>query len=99
MADLADRLRSAANRCTRINSDVALLCERALDAAMEIDRIHATVEQLRGENNTLAGILRDADKVLETIEPESSYEGLLLSDLRMKIAYAVAPYKREGTLL
>jgi hypothetical protein len=38
MADLAARLRSAANRCARVNADVALLCERALDAAMVLDR-------------------------------------------------------------
>lgn len=30
---LAQRLRHAANRCTRVNSDVALLCEHALSAA------------------------------------------------------------------
>lgn len=40
MADFASRLRSAANRCTRVNADVALLCEMALDAAMELDRIN-----------------------------------------------------------
>jgi hypothetical protein len=30
---IARRLRDAANRCTRINSDVAILCEHALAAA------------------------------------------------------------------
>lgn len=40
MADLASRLRAAANRCARVNSDVALLCERALDAAMYLDRMN-----------------------------------------------------------
>jgi hypothetical protein len=73
--------------------------DRLAELARENERLALRLIDLTGENNTLAGILREADKVLETIEPESTYEGLLLSDLRMKIAYAVDPYKREGTLL
>lgn len=36
---LSERLRGAANRCTRYNADVALLCEAALEAAQQLDRM------------------------------------------------------------
>lgn len=39
-AAIVTRLRAAANRCTRRDADVALLCEHALDAAMELDRLY-----------------------------------------------------------
>lgn len=44
--ELAERLRSAATRCTRHDADVALLCEHALRAA----------EWLEGEAEDLAGL-------------------------------------------
>ena len=59
----------------------------------------SVVDELRGECNVLAGILRDCDAVLETIVPENDDEAERLSDLRMAITYAIDPYKREGTLL
>lgn len=56
------------------------------------------IESLRGECNVLAGILRDCQRVIETIVPEND-EAEKLYDLRLAITYAVDPYKREGTLL
>ena len=35
---MIERLRKAANRCTRLNADVALLCEAALAAANMIEK-------------------------------------------------------------
>lgn len=61
MADFASRLRSAANRCTRVNADVALLCERALDSALELDRI----SQLRGQFGVAVALLRECIGPLE----------------------------------
>lgn len=57
------------------------------------------IAQLRGECNTLVGILRDAQSVIETIVPENDDEAEKLLDLRVAMAHAVDPYKREGTLL
>lgn len=58
-----------------------------------------TIEELRGENAVLAGLLRDCDEVLATIEADDSDESEKVRDLRMALAYALDPYKREGTLL
>jgi hypothetical protein len=58
-----------------------------------------TIEKLRGENAVLAGLLRDCDEVLATIEADDGDEAEKVSDLRMALAYALDPYKREGTLL
>lgn len=91
-ADVIERLRSAAARCTRVNADVALLCEHALTAATEIER-------QSGECNTLVGILRDAQAVIETIVPENDDESERLFALRVAMAHAVDPYQRVGALL
>ena len=58
-----------------------------------------TIEELRGENAVLAGLLRDCDAVLAAIEADDSDEAEKVRDLRMALAYALDPYKREGTLL
>lgn len=57
------------------------------------------IEQLRGENAVLAGILSDCDNVLATIVADDIDEAKKIGDLRMALAYALDPYKREGTLL
>ena len=57
------------------------------------------VMDLKGENAVLAGLLRDCDAVLATIEADDGEEAQKLGDLRMAVAYALDPYKREGTLL
>lgn len=54
---------------------------------------------LQSENAVLAGLLRDCDAVLATIEADDGDEAQKLGDLRMALAYAIDPYKREGTLL
>jgi len=65
-----------------------------------LDDLATAFERERGERNTLAGILRDCDAVLATIEPDDSEEGHNLRDLRIAIAYALDPYKqKEGMLL
>ena len=53
----------------------------------------------KGERAVLAGLLRDCDAVLATIEADDSDEAEKVRDLRMALAYALDPYKREGTLL
>jgi hypothetical protein len=58
-----------------------------------------TIEELRGENAVLAGLLRDCDEVLATIEADDGDEAEKVRDLRMALAYALDPYKREGALL
>lgn len=55
--------------------------------------------QQKGETAVLAGLLRDCDAVLATIEADDSDEAEKVSALRMALAYALDPYKREGTLL
>lgn len=66
----------------------------------DLDDLATAIERLQGENRTLAGILRDCDGVLETIEPDDSEEGHNLRDLRMAIDFALDPNKRkEGMLL
>lgn len=39
--ELILKLRTAANRCTRVNAEVALLCEAALSVANKLERIPA----------------------------------------------------------
>ena len=53
----------------------------------------------KGERAVLAGLLRDCDAVLATIEADDGDEAEKVRDLRMALAYALDPYKREGTLL
>lgn len=44
---VAEKLRSAAARTTRTNAEVALLCEYALQAAAELDRMADALGRLR----------------------------------------------------
>ena len=44
---VADKLRSAAARTTRTNAEVALLCEHALQAAAQLDRMAHALDRLR----------------------------------------------------
>ena len=53
----------------------------------------------KGERAVLAGLLRDCDAVLATIEADDGDEAEKVRDLRTALAYALDPYKREGTLL
>ena len=52
----------------------------------------------QSEQATLAGILRDCDAVLSTIEPENTDEADSLGDLRRAIAYATCPYEDDNAL-
>lgn len=52
-----------------------------------------------GERAVLAGLLRDCDAVLATIEADDIDEAEKVRELRVALAYALDPYKREGTLL
>lgn len=45
---LAQQLRIAANRCTRLNADVALLCEHALAAALWLEAEAEDIAMLTG---------------------------------------------------
>lgn len=54
---LAEKLRSAANRCTRHDADVALLCEHALRAAAWMEGEAEDLARLAGSvtHHSLAG--------------------------------------------
>lgn len=60
-----------------------------------IDYWQEQATQLRGEANVLADILRDAAKVIKTIEGESSEEEESLWKLRYMIDMALGPYDAE----
>ena len=75
----------------------------ALDSVMKhyvamVTMVTESADQ-KGERAVLAGLLRDCDAVLATIEADDSDEAEKVRDLRMALAYALDPYKREGTLL
>jgi hypothetical protein len=72
----------------------------ALDSVMKhyVAMVTESADQ-KGERAVLAGLLRDCDAVLATIEADDSDEAEKVRDLRMALAYALDPYKREGTLL
>ena len=65
-----------------------------LRKTLELQQRKPTIEELRGENAVLAGLLRDCDAVLATIEADDGDEAEKVSDLRMALAYALDPYKR-----
>ncbi|MBA3588319.1 hypothetical protein [Methylibium sp.] len=97
-----DHLAALASLTQRCEAAERLLDEAQTHAYTEgrrDEREERDEQELRGENAVLAGLLRDCDAVMETIEPDDSEEGEKLSDLRMALAYALDPYKREGTLL
>lgn len=67
---LAQQLRSSANRCVRMNADVAMLCEHALAAASWLEAEAEDIAKLAGSvtHNALMGritpgctISRDAE--------------------------------------
>lgn len=64
----------------------------------ELAEVKRDAEHLRSESVTLAGILRDCDAVLATIEPESTAEADSMADLRRAIAYALDPYGNTDNL-
>lgn len=57
------------------------------------------IKQLRGEANTLAGILMDAYKVLLTVDGDNDDEEQMLIDLRTKMVYAMDSYRKDAPLL
>lgn len=57
-----------------------------------IKRLEIDVVHLKGENNVLASILRDAFDVIKTIDPENTEEEERLWQLRYMIEMAVSPY-------
>lgn len=54
---MAQQLRKAANRCTRQNADVALLCEHALAAATWLEKEAEDIAKMTGSvtHNALMG--------------------------------------------
>jgi len=81
---------------------IAHLCWRGEAVSIapdEFDGAAKMLRDLRGENAVLAGLLRDCDAVLATIEADDGEEAESVRDLRTALAYALDPYKREGTLL
>ena len=54
---MAQQLRIAANRCTRLNADVALLCEHALATASWLEKEAEDIAKLTGSvtHNALMG--------------------------------------------
>jgi hypothetical protein len=64
-----------------------------------LDAVLKHYAAMAGEHAVLAGLLRDCDAVLATIEADDGDEAEKMRDLRMALAYALDPYKREGTLL
>lgn len=76
---LLERLRRS---ITRVNADVTLKCEAALEAATEIQR-------LQGEAKVLRDLLNLALGVIETVEPEDAGETEMMMDLQNQIMAAV----------
>jgi hypothetical protein len=65
-----------------------------------LDTVLKHYAAMAGEHAVLAGLLRECDAVLATIEADDGDEADRLSDLRMALAYAIDPHKRhEGALL
>ncbi len=54
---MAQQLRSAANRCARLNADVAMLCEHALAAASWLENEADDIAKMTGSvtHNALMG--------------------------------------------
>jgi hypothetical protein len=95
--DFQSLARHTSERCRDLVEQVILKHEQSvLEVMHELKRESV---QLRGECSVLAGLLRDCDAVLATIEPEDTDEAGKLSNLRMALSYALDPHKREGTLL
>jgi len=65
---IAQRLRQAANRCTRTNADVALLCEHALTAASLLEKEAEDMAKLAGSvtHNELIGRITPGCIIHET---------------------------------
>ena len=65
---IAQRLRQAANRCTRTNADVALLCEHALTAASWLEEEAEDMAKLAGSvtHNELIGRITPGCVIHET---------------------------------
>lgn len=61
-------------------------------AADEIVNLRREIVGLTGETHVLADILRDANEVIKTIEPENSDEEERLWQLRYMIEMAISPY-------
>ncbi len=65
-----------------------------------LDVVPDEVEQLRGERGVLVVLLVECDKVLSTLEGESSEEQAHLDALRMAILRATQPHRAgESDLL
>src|SRR5574343_1095774 len=61
-----------------------------------IEQQETDIANLKGENNILASILRDAFEVIKTIEPENSDEEERLWQLRYMIEMAISAYSRRA---
>lgn len=83
---------------TTFASDVNALVAELERLRAELAEVKRDAEHLRSESVTLAGILRDCDAVLVTIEPESTTESDSMADLRRAIAYALDPYGNTDNL-
>lgn len=86
LAAIATECRASSGEAVRIAPD-------------EFDGAAKMLRDLSGENAVLAGLLRDCDAVLATIVADDGDEAESVRELRTALAYALDPYKREGTLL
>lgn len=89
------RLGDGVNReiCGQCGARLGLPPGEIDDLAEEvIKRLEIDVVHLKGENNVLASILRDAFEVIKTIDPENTEEEERLFQLRYMIEMAVSPY-------
>lgn len=69
---MAQQLRIAANRCTRLNADVALLCEHALATASWLEKEAEDIAKLTGSvtHNALMGRMTPGCILHETLNAE-----------------------------
>lgn len=80
-----------------IRAEVATLNVHELRTAVVLQR--REIEELRGESNTLAGILMAAYRVLLTVDGDNDDEEQMLIDLRTTMVYALDPYRKDAPLL
>jgi hypothetical protein len=89
----ATMLRAIATECRDSSGEAVRIAPDEFDGAAKM------LSDLSGENAVLAGLLRDCDAVLATIETDDGEDAEGVRELRTALAYALDPYKREGTLL
>lgn len=69
-----------------------------VDSGKELQSARADLARLNGEATVLRRLLREADGVIGTIEPEDTHTADLLKELRCEIAAALNPEPPAGGL-